>query len=446
MLTRFLSLVFAVAFFHQGVAQNINTAKLDSLLNYFADNNKVMGSVAISKNGTVLYNKAVGARDINGTAVTQADENTKYRIGSISKTFTAVMVFQLIEAGKLSLDTKLSTFFPKIQNADKITMGMLMSHRSGLHSVTDDKDYLKWNTKPITHEAMLKKIEKYKPEFQPDEKAQYSNTNFILLGYIIEKITGQPYANELQTRIAKPLGLTNTYVYGKIDPTKNEAQSFSFSNNQWKAESETDITVPGGAGNIISTPTDLVRFATALFNGNLVTNVSLEQMKNFRDGYGMALLRFPFHDKQALGHTGGIDGFISMLGYFPNDSVAVATTFNGVNYNSNDVIIGILSTYYNMPYEFPSFKTMALSEAQLKRYEGTYSSKDMPLKITLKRDGNVLTAQATGQSAFPLDAVSETEFKFDPAGIKMTFVIPESGAIQTFTLKQGKSYVFTREK
>ena len=179
-------------------AQNLNKAKLDSFFNALNMHSKNMGSVAISNNGVVVYQKAIGYSEVNGDVKTPATIKTKYRIGSISKMFTAVMIFQLIEEGKLSLTMPLATWYPQLPNAAKITISEMLDHRSGLHNFTNDTLYLSYVSKPQSEAAMINIMEKQKPDFEPDAKAEYSNTNFVLLGYIIEKITGKTYAEELK--------------------------------------------------------------------------------------------------------------------------------------------------------------------------------------------------------------------------------------------------------
>ena len=163
-----------------------------------------------------------------------------------------------------------------------------------------------------------------------------------------------------------------------------------------------------------------------------------------KDGFGLGIFKIPFYERSAFGHNGGIDGFSSSLTYFPDDKVAVAFCSNGLNYKMNDILIGILSCYYDKPYKFPDFKTVELPTEKLTAYEGEYSSEQIPLIITVKRDGNKITGQATGQPAFPLDAISETEFRFDQAGIVMIFNISAAGEVNGFTLKQGADYVFKK--
>ena len=155
-------------------AQNLNTAKLDSFFNDLSAHDKNMGSLAISSNGVVVYQRAVGFSMISSAGKKAATIKTKYRIGSISKMFTATMVFQLIEEGKLSLTTPLATWFPQLPNAGKITISEMLDHRSGLHNFTNDSLYLSYMTKFQSEATMLSIIEKQKPDFEPDTKAEYS--------------------------------------------------------------------------------------------------------------------------------------------------------------------------------------------------------------------------------------------------------------------------------
>ncbi len=408
-------------------------------MDVLAEKNGAMGSLTISKNGVVVYSRAIGYSYISGNEKLPATNQTKYRIGSISKMFTATMVFQLIEDGKLSLTTTIDKYFPQLPNANKITISNLLNHRSGLHNFTDDPDYLTWMTQPKTQDEMLAIISKGGIDFQPNEKFSYSNSNYVVLGYIIEKVSKQSYPKYLSNRITSKIGLSNTYVGAKIDTKKNEGISYRFSNS-WEQAPETDMSIPGGAGSIVSTPADLTKFIEALFSLKLVSNSSLMQMKTMTDGYGMGIFQIPFYEKRAYGHNGGIDGFASNLAYFPEDSLTVAYCTNGQVYPMNNILIGVLSIYYNKPYSIPTF---SLKTEDLDKYLGVYSTTQIPLKITITKNAATLFAQATGQQSFPLDATEKDKFKFDPAGIIMEFN-PDKNEM---TLKQGGEIVlFTKEK
>lgn len=421
-------------------AQNeFNKNKLNDYLDQLEKNNKAMLGVALTKDGKLIYENYIGLSSVKDNIPNS--NLIKFRIGSITKMFTATIIFQLIEEGRLTLDTKLSKFYPKIPNSKEITISDLLSHRSGIHNFTSDEDYLQYMTFKKSKEEMLELITNLKPDFQPNEKAVYSNSNYLLLGYIIEEITNSPYQQELQKRITTKLNLLDTYYGNKIDTKKNEAFSYKFYEGEWHVQPETDTSIPHGAGAIVSTPKDLTVFITSLFTKKLISDSSLDQMKEIKDGYGRGFLRFPFGNNFAYGYNGGIDGFVSNLAYFPNEKVALAVLANGINYNFNDILIGILIIFFNVPFEIPDLaaKEIVLEMKELKKYEGEFSSELLPLKITLKVEGDILYGQATGQSAFPLTPFSKTEFRFEKAGIVIEFSKDNEGKVQysTFILKQG---------
>ncbi len=423
-------------------AQQLNKAKLDSLFDIMASKNKAMGSIAISKNGTLLYNHTIGYSFISDTQRIASTNNTKYRIGSISKMFTAVITFQLIEEGKLTLTTTIDKYFPTLPNAKEITISNLLNHRSGLHNFTEDSAYTQWMTQAKTEDEMIRTIAAGKPVFQPNEKALYSNSNFVVLGYIVEKICKEPLKQLIRERITQKIGLTNTYYGGKTDLKNNESYSYVFGTG-WQQQPETDMSIPGGAGAIVSTSADLTKFIEALFAGKLISKGSLHQMKTMTDGYGMAMFEFPFYDKKAYGHNGSIDGFGSVLVYFPKDSLAVAYCSNGTGYSINNILIGVLSIYFDMPYQIPSFKSITLKPEDLDKYTGIYSSTQIALKITITKNNATLIAQATGQSSFALETTDKDVFKYGADGIEMDFT-PEKNQ---FTLKQGgANYLYTKDK
>ena len=426
-----LPVVAIVLMAAQGFAQNIDFhPKMDSLFNGLEKHNKFMGTVAIIDKGVITYSHAAGFGEIE--TKTKASTSTRYRIGSITKMFTSVMIYQLFEEKKLTPETKLSVYFPQLSNAGNISIKDMLLHQSGLWSVTDDSLYMQWSGETQSREDLLEMIKTHKPVFQSGEKSEYSNSNFIILGFIIEDITGKDYATNLQERIAQKIGLKSTSSVGRIDISKNEARSYAPQMNSWKLENETDLSVPGGAGAIVSTTEDLVHFANALFNHQLISEASLQDMIKTEGKYGKGIFSTPFNEIQGYGHTGGIDGYRSVLAYFPEKQLGVAMVSNGLNYMQNDILIGIMTIYLDLPYILPDFSTVNVEVKVLKDYEGIYSKEDFPLKITIKSEGNYLTAQATGQDSFALEAVSETEFKFDAAGIVITF--PEPGKLN---LKQG---------
>ena len=431
-------IAFALLILSGGVfAQNLfDRAKLDNYFDKLEKNNKFMGSVAVAKNGEIIYTKAIGFADVENNV--KATEKSKYRIGSVSKSFTAVLVLKAVEEKKIDLDQTIDKWFPTIANSQKITVRHLLSHRSGIHDFTHNEDYLTWCTQPKTENEMLAIIENGGSDFEPDSTAEYSNSNYVLLTYMLEKIFSKPYSDLLQEYIVEPIGLADTYVFGKTNPNDNECRSYRFLGS-WVVENETDCTVPMGAGAIVSTPTDLTKFADALFGGRLLTNESLEMMKTIKDEYGLGLFEIPFGDNIGLGHTGAIDGFVSVYSHYADGNVSYALTSNGLNFKLGDIKKAVLGAVYGKPYEIPEFYNVASEDLDV--YLGEYVSKKIGLDFIVKKEGNTLIGQI-GEDAIPLEAVDKDKFKCDQIGAKFEFNPKKN----TMTLFQNGAKLVLRKK
>lgn len=420
-------------------AQEFDIKKLNNYFDVLDKEDKFMGSVAIAKNGKTIYNRSCGFADIEASQ--KANNLTKYRIGSITKTFTAVLVVKAIEEKLISSETSLENYYPHVKNADKITIRHLLRHSSGIHNFTKDFNYLQWNTKPKTEAEMMDIISKGGSDFAPGSKNEYSNSNFVILTYILQDIYNMDYAKLVEEKILKPLKLTNTRMGDKINSSKNEAASFKFL-GKWIKESETDISIPLGAGGIISTPTDLAAFANGLFGGKLVTQESLDSMKSVHQGYGIGLFPIPFYENIGYGHNGEIDAFSSVLVHYPESGITFALTSNGHNFEINDITIAALSAAFGKDFKIPIFTQIAFDKGELKALAGTYVSKQFPVKLLIENTGSSLTAQPSGQQPFLLEAMDKTQFVFKPAQLKFTF----DSENQTMILHQGTAkYTFVKE-
>ena len=447
-MNRILSILLLAAAPLGALAQPAANAalRLDSLFNRISQHDKAMGVSALSHNGQIVYQRAYGQACISGRAHTP---DTRFRIGSVTKIMTAAMIMQLAEQGKLKLTTTLDRFFPKIPGAKNITIEHLLRHRSGLHSFTSDSSYFSFMHQPQSRAAMLARMEALPSDFEPGARYEYSNSNYVLLGYIIEDLDKRGYAQSLQQRVCKPAGLSHTYMGARPDTTQLEACSYeSIPGAGWKAAGYTDMSIPHGAGAVVSTATDLTRFIEALFNGKIVSEPSLKQMMQIQDGYGLGLIRFPLGNRIAYGHTGGIDGFSTMLAYFPEEKVAIAQCVNALRIKGNDIALGSLSIYFGLPYTLPDYgKTYAFKPGELDAFTGVYGSEGLPIKITISQHAGHLIAQATGQSSFPLEATGPADFLFEEAGIRISFTKKEDGSVPQMQLSQsGRTLVFQKEQ
>ena len=423
-------ILFVLGFSQCSQAQQSDFFKTSQLLDSLEKYNKFMGTVLLAEKGQIKFAEAIGYADAENDIKNVIE--TRYRIGSISKMFTSVLIFQGIEAGKLELETALSDFFPSIPNADQITIDQLLKHRSGIHSFTSNEDYLTYHTESKSRDEMLQLIEKGGSDFEPGSKAEYSNSNYVLLSYILEDIYQKSFAEILEKGIVKPLKLKNTGIFDPINPQDKEAKSYIY-NGGWVVEKETHPSIPMGAGAIQSTAEDLMHFAEGLFGGKLISEQSLSQMMEIHEGYGRGMFSFPYYEKKSFGHTGGIDGFRSMLGYFPEEKVVVVTLSNGLNWNNNDILLAVLNGHFGREVTIPSFQTYEVSSEELDQYLGEYVSEQIPITFTFTKEGNTLIAKPSGQPDTKLEATAEHQFEFTTVGAVFIFD-PSKGKM---TFKQG---------
>ncbi|WP_299700186.1 serine hydrolase [uncultured Pontibacter sp.] len=345
--------LFGFFFFATGVkAQNFQTAKMDSLFSMLEKHDKAMGSLSVYHKGESLYQKSIGYADVDKKVKSTA--TTPYRTGSVSKMFTATLIMQLIEAGNLSFETKLSTFYPQLPNADRITIQQLLQHQSGIFDIIKSPNFNEWMVEKRSKEELLSKIKENGSVFSPGEKRDYSNTNYIILSFILEDIENKDFAKILEKRILKPLKLKNTY-YGENNPKKFMSASYEKKDGVWEKPSHIDLSIPRGAAGIISTPEDLNKFINGLFDGKLVSENSLAIMKK-EPGIGMYPIPI-LQEEKMIGHMGGMDAFKSLVVYMPKQDMTFAYTFNGVDYPYKEIVMGIFHILLNKEYDLPKMES-----------------------------------------------------------------------------------------
>ena len=346
---------FIFFFIHIGIkAQEVQLKKMDSLFFLLEKSGKAMGSLSVFQNGESIYQKAIGYADVDRKI--KATATTQYRVGSISKLFTATLVMQLVEEGKLSLQTKLSEFYPQLPNADQITVQQLLQHESGLFNITETPDFKEWMRKERSKEELLARIINNGSKFLPGEKAEYSNTNYILLTFIVEDVEKNSFPEILNKRIIKPLRLKNTYYLKSTKTGKAESKSYE-KDSVWTELPGIHLSIPRGAGAIISTPEDLNQFINHLIKGKLVSENTISKMREINKKYAIGLNPVPFVEGvKMIGHTGGIDAFKSLLVYLPEQEMSVAFTFNGVDYPFKNIVMGIFNILLNKSYDLPKLE------------------------------------------------------------------------------------------
>lgn len=422
-------------FSQQIFAQTIhNKSKLDSVYGTFRTYEKAMFRIKVQKDGKDIYEKNVGFADLENETI--PDDNTKYRIGSVTKTFTAVLIFKAIEEGKLKQTDKLSKFFPKVKNADIIQISNLLSHTSGIRSYDKSKFYDDLKYKSYSKDLLLEMIYKLPSDFPPDYKFSYSNTGYALLGLILEQIYGKTYAELLNKKITEPLDLKNTSLGNLINGKNNEAKSYVYYNN-WRKKENLELNNFIGAGNIISTPSEINIFYNALFDRKLVSENSLTQMKNLQKG----LFHYPYKSKNMYGHTGSIEGYLTFALYIPEDKIAICITENGVRYDIGDILEYVLNDLYDDKYEIPDFKRIKLSNQELQPFVGKYKYSDSSKDLNVYVNSDKLYLQQGDSPEILIEAKERNRFVYDTNKIELLFS-PEKKKITMITKRN--TYVYKK--
>lgn len=413
-------------------------ASVDSLFDQIEQFDRGFGAVSVFNHGEEVYSRFYGFSSVEKH--TPNDSSTLFRIGSVSKTFTAVIIFKLIEEGKIKLDDPLRKWFPQFGNARKITVRHLLGHQSGLYNFTNDAKHDEWRVNPFSKKELLTKLLHYPNVFMPGTRTEYSNTNYVLLSWIAEEASGQSYAELLKRIVVVPANLTSTF--SATEKSLNMAHSYKRMRD-WQLVPPTHESIPLGAGALVSTPAELNRFMQALFTGKLISGQSLAEMTSGGERIGLGLIKVPFHEREAWGHTGGIDGFQTRTFYFPADSVSVSVTSNGVVFPQNDMMIAVLSEVFDKPYTLPVFKKIIdVDPEQLVRYTGVYSATGLPIQLTITVKDGVLIGQGTGQPPFPLVCTGPNQFEFEAGGILLIFTPQQK---QMVLQQMGNRFVMKKE-
>lgn len=440
----------AIADVDKKAAEQLSEQSSQQLSQYFetlADNGRFIGTAAIYHDTQPLYQITIQPdnKADNGWSLS-ANQELKYKIGSISKTYASAIIFQLIEEGKLTLDTKLAKFYPKVKNADKITIKHLLNHQSGIFNYTNEPGFIDYVYLPKDKDFLLGKIESFDSVFEPGEKAEYSNSGYLLLGFIAEDIENKPYAEIVKDRISKPYNLNDTYYGGEIKERKGEVHSYEYK-GRWGKMAQWNMNIPGAAGALVSNADDLNQFINLLFDGKIISKDSLKTMTTMDMKYGLGIFETSYgeEDNKLKGywHNGGIEGFRTHLAYYPEKDLSIVLLSNGLRYDMREIYEAMLDAYHGQEIEEPTFpESIELSKEQMQPLVGDYSSETFPLDINISIKDGQLYAQATGQGAFPLTAYPDDKFEYIESGIEMRF---DRDTEQFVLIQGGQGYAFTKE-
>ena len=422
--------------------REIDNKKLDDFLDYITKNKQGIGSISIFRKGKEVYQKDFGQNQLPNV---KWNSETGYQIGSVSKLITATMLMQLAEKGKLNIQDKLSKYYPEAPNADKITIESLLNHTSGLGDYVGE-NYQWIFKKSVGDKAIMDTIKAQGVEFQPGEKTRYSNSGYYLLSRILVKIYKKPYNVILKENILSKANLKNTFSV--LDNPKNVFKSYKNEDGKWTEVEDFDFRNCIGLGDIVSTPNDMNLFINALFNGKFVKKETLEKMlpkPGSKLDFGLGIMAVPFYNQVSFGHGGDTAGTHSVVSYSKKEDYSISIVINGEEYPHNALYVGILNIFFNEDFDYPKFENkseMASYDGKFKKYLGDYISPDIPLDLKVFVNNDKLFGQGKGQPEFSLELVEKDQFRFEQAGITLTF-FPETNKMQL--LQNGKTYNFTKK-
>jgi CubicO group peptidase (beta-lactamase class C family) len=298
-----------------------NAQKIDGLMKQYYDYGQFNGSILVAEEGKIIYEKGFGMANMEWAIPNQPD--TKFRIGSVTKQFTAALVLQLVEEGRIKLDGKITDYLPDYRKdtGEKVTIHQLLNHTSGIPSYTNRPELMaEISRNPYAVADFVKKFASGDLEFEPGSKFSYNNSGYSLLGAIIEKVTGKTYETVLTERIFKPLGMTNSGYDKHSALLQKRASGYQKTPDGFVNAAYLDMSIPYAAGSIYSTVEDLFKWDQSLYEDKILSADSKRLMftpglANY--GYGIRISDQPIgktdRRTKIIGHGGAINGFNSMI-------------------------------------------------------------------------------------------------------------------------------------
>ena len=352
-----ITLITVTAAFAQDKAQ-----KIDELLKTYHDYGQFNGSVLVADAGKVIYKKGFGLANMEWEIPNSAD--TKFRIGSVTKQFTAALILQLVEEGKIKLDGKITDYLPDYRKdtGDKVTIHHLLNHTSGIPSYTGLPGFFANESRnPYSVKDFVKKFASGDLEFEPGSKFSYNNSGYFLLGAIIEQITGKPYARVLQERIFDPLGMRDTGYDLHSPLIKKRAWGYQKTPDGYVNAAYLDMSLPYAAGSLYSTVEDLYKWDQALYENKIISAESKRLMftpglSNY--GYGFNIREQPIGKTEQkvkiTAHGGGINGFNSSFTRVVDQKHLIVILDNvGLGNYHGKITASIINILNGQPVEAP---------------------------------------------------------------------------------------------
>ena len=396
------------------LAQNVNS-RMDQIAQVYVSNKQFMGSVLVARGNEVLLSKGYGSANLEWEIPNAP--STKFRLGSITKQFTAASILLLEERGKLTLDDPVKKHLPDAPASwDNVTIFHLLTHTAGIPSFTGFPDYRSTQTVATTPEKLVARFRDRSLEFAPGERMNYSNSGYVLLGYLIERIAGESYESFVQKNIFTPLGMKDSGYDSNFTVIPRRAVGYEPGPNGPIIAGFIHMSIPHAAGALYSTTEDLLRWEQGLFGGKLLSAASLQKMITpFKNNYALGVTVVNENGRKVIAHGGGIEGFNTSLAYYPDDKLTVVVLGN-LNGSAPDQIArqAAAVAHGETVTLATERKEITLDVKTLSRNIGAYQlSPGVTMLVTLNNDQ--LISQLTNQGPVPILPQSET--RFFPRGV-----------------------------
>jgi CubicO group peptidase (beta-lactamase class C family) len=432
------------------------TPVVSELLEEIAPNDAPGIAVLVSRDGKVLFSKGLGIADLSHSA--PVTTTTKFRIGSVTKQFTAAAILKLQEEGRLNVNDKLSKFIPDYPRGDEVTIHHLLTHTSGIKSFTSKPDFMASATSPATVEQMIASFKNDPFDFNPGEKFSYNNSGYFLLGHIIEKVSGKSYGDYLRDTFFEPLGMHDTGVHSSTVVLEHEATGYNYQSGKTAKALDWDMSRAGAAGNLYSTVEDLMRWNEGIFGGKVLseeslkaafTPVKLSSGDEPMMAYGYGWMMGERRGLKTISHGGGLDGWLSMLTRFVDEKLTVVVFHNAmppvpelVPSEVADLMADAFLWQKMKPRpRYEEDKTV--DPTTFASYVGRYDYMGAVMDVSV--DGTQLTAQLTGQPRFPIFPAGGTRFFWKITDAQVEFLKGDDGRVTSARHTQGgQSFVVKR--
>jgi len=320
--------VFGLTLTMAGVAQDLQ--QMRDAVRAQAESHQFMGSVLVAKGNEVVFEMSAGMANVEWNIPDSAA--TKFRIGSLTKQFTAAAILLLQERGKLAVDDPIARYLKEVPAAwQAVTLRQLLTHTAGVPDTADlsKKENREWELSGFNSMMLFERMRHLPLDFSPGTEFKYSNTGYLLLGWAVERASGQTYQDFLHKNIMVPLGLDNSGFDSAVPILPQRASGYRTGSLGIRNANYLDMRAPGAAGGLYSTTGDLLKWTRALFGNKLLQPASLAAMTTPNRGhYGFGLQIESKNGRQRFAHAGGINGFGSFLAYFPASDVTIVVLAN----------------------------------------------------------------------------------------------------------------------